>query len=83
MTISVSIMNSHDHTFNCVEAITFHSGSENITGEPIVEWTKYAEEGNASEQLVNIDLSLVSLDSIAYIDGMLCAFVRTRRANQL
>jgi hypothetical protein len=76
MTISVSIQNSHDHTFNCVEALTFHSGAANITGLPVAEWTHYQEEGHGSEQLVNVDLSLVALDSIAYIDGILCAFVR-------
>ena len=76
MTISVSIQNSHDHTFNCVEALTFHSGANNVTGLPVAEWTHYQEEGRGSEQLVNVDLSLLSLDSIAYIDGILCAFVR-------
>ena len=75
MTISVSIQNSHDHTFNGVEALSFHSGPANKTGEPVAEWTHYFEE-RGSEQLVNIDLSVLSLDSIAYIDGILCAFVK-------
>ncbi len=76
MTLSVSIFGSHAHTFNGVEAFTFHSGPANKTGEAVAEWTHYQEEGHGSEQLVNIDLALLSLDSIAYIDGILYAFVK-------
>jgi hypothetical protein len=75
MTIRVSIFAQHDYTFNGVEAVTFHSGAANITGQPVAQWTKYGEEGG-SEELVNVDLSLVSLDSIAYIYEELNVFVR-------
>ena len=69
-------MNSHDHTFNGVEAVTFHSGPANQSGVAVSEWTHYQEEGRGSEQLVNVDLTLVSLDSIAYIYDELNVFVR-------
>jgi hypothetical protein len=74
MTITVSIFGSHDHTFNCVNAVTFHSGPANTCGLPVAEWTRYAEEGHSSEQLVNVDLSALTLDFCEYIDGILCVF---------
>ena len=76
MTIRVSIFMQGDHTFNGVEAVTFHSGKANVSGKAVAEWTHYQEEGFGSEQLVNVDLTLVTLESVAYIHDELNVFVK-------
>lgn len=77
MTINLNIDGEIERVYHHMDAITFFSGVKNPLAQAVRVYTRYYDDmSSASEEMLNLDITLLTLTAIDEFDGAIHVYAK-------